>query len=669
MIDIDLIKEGLTWSDADLVRNEIEHIIPAMDPELYPDRAGMRYYLDLKMPEFPLSPVFETMLTLEGREKPPTTIGGAQVYEGCSFRLEEILAGQLTITLPERGATGLTAIATLTAPYQIGEKVEPELMQRTLPTRYAIRAGLARRDFVSYQHSFFSRFQSEKRRFLTWQLDGKQVSPKQPEYLYFLLNMAPFSDVVRLRVRATTDTGEQTVFTVSTIEGVRPYQIICASVGVSALGLAGNVTQYETWLSDGENQRLTEIRAYTIDRRKHKFERFVLFSNSLGGFDTLRVLGKASQETDVTKATTRKERPAGKGLDFSELEVIGVTENSGIQFSTGFFEKESEYHADYLRELMVAEVVLLETEYGFEALNLITSNLKYQEDRPGLVERVFQFQRTYSDKNYSRMPAAAPIAARATKWVGVSSRAVLNDNGKRTGKLTWERLQKVYADDNSKVIPYAVKANIPGDPDYIQPWRELSITPGSTPYPSKVITRAIDFKKVGCGEGFLGTAPVVTIAAGSYGGEMPGDADALAEAKFKTFNTQDYANQNGTCEINNVPVHVAILHKMPMDGDLKVVATGKYGPVVDLRIDGAAVVPNTIGADPAVPRLSETTIVTGVKDLVFEIEYAGLPFQNCKLKAVGKNKEITITGPGFYILDNIQVNSTDEPLTIEVITA
>lgn len=667
MTDIDLIKEGLTWSDADLVRNEVEHNIPALDPEEYPDRAGMRYYLDLKMPEYPLSPVFETMLTMEGREKPPTTIGGAQVYEGCAFRLEEILAGQLTITLPNRAATGLSAIATLTAPYQVGERIEPALMDRTRPTRYAIRAGLAQRDFASYQHGFFSRYQGERRQFLTWQPDGKKVSPKQPEYLYFLLNMVPFTDKINLRMRVTTKTYQQVV-TVAVIEGVRPFQVICAVVGPSALGLGADAEAYEIWLSDAQNRRLTEIRTYYIDRRKSPFERFILFSNSLGGFDTLRVLGKASQETDVTKATTRKERPAGKGLDFSELEVIAVTENSGIQFSTGIFEENAAVYADYLRELMVAEVVLMETEYGFEAMNLITENLKYNEDRPGLVERTFQLKRTYSDKNYSRMPAAEPVTIRATKWQGVSSRAVLDENGKRTGNLTWERLQKVYTDDGSKVVPYSIKANIPGDPDYIQPWRETSITIGSTPHPSKVITRAIDFLRQGCGEGQLGTAPTVTIPAGMFGGERPGDADALAEAKFKTYNTQAYANEQGTCEINNVPVHVAIHHKIPMDFDLKVVANGKYGPVVDIRIGGVEMVSNTIGANPSVVRESLATVSTGVKSLVMEVEYANWPYQPCKLRAVGKNKEITIPGPGFYILDNIQIKSTDEPLTIEVIT-
>lgn len=663
---IDFLKQGLTWADAYLVRNELQHIVPAMDPELYPDRAGMRYYMDLRVPEFPLSPVFETMLTLEGREKPPTTIGGAQVYEGCPFRFEEILAGQLTLALPERSATGLTAIATLTAPFQISERIEPGLLNRTLPTRYAIRAGLAQRDFVSYQHTFFSRYQAGKRQFLTWQPNEKLVSPKQREYLYFLLNMEPFPEKINLRIRRTKADGTRETLTHSTIEGLRPFQVICCPVGAEALGLGDDIARYEIWLSDAENERFSEVRAYNIDRRKHAFERFVVFSNSLGGFDTLRLLGRASQESDVTRATTRKERPAGKGLDFSELEIISVTENSGIKFSTGFFERDAATYLDYMRELMVAEVVLMDTEYGFEALNMITSNLEYHKDRPGLIERTFEFQRTYSDKNYSRMPAAEQLPTRATKWEGVSSRAVTDASGKRTGKLAWERLQKVYADDGSKVVPYAIKANIPGDPDYIEPMAEPSITAGSTPYPSKAINRAIDFKRATCANGFLGTAPVVSIAAGAFGGEMPGDADALAEAKFQTFNNQQYANQYGACQLNSTPVKVAIFHKMPMDGNLKVIGSDRYGPVVDLRLSGQLMISNTTGQSPPSLRESENTVTTGVKSLILEVEYAGLPFHACKLKLPTKNKEMTVSAPGFYIFENIQINSADGPLTVEV---
>jgi len=663
---IDFIKPGLTWADVDLVRNELQHIVPAMDPELFPDRSAMKYFLDLNLPEFPLSTTFETMLTLEGREKPPIQSGGAQVYEGCAFRLEEILFGQLSVTLPSKNVSQLSAVASLTTPYVIREKIEPSLWDKSQPVRYAMRAGIAVRDFVGYGHSFFSRYQAEKMQFLTWQPNDKTISPTQKEYLYFLLNMSPMPEEIRLRVRITRADGSREIMTKSTIEGLRPFQVVCCPVGPADLGLESNVVKFEAWLSDIANQRFTEVRAYYIDRRDHAFERFLLFSNSLGGFDTLRLLGQSSQETDVTKTTSNKERPAGKGLDFSELQVIAVSENSGISLTTGFFEKQAETYLDYLRELMLAEVILMDTDFGFEAMNLITNNLEYAKDRPGLVERTFELSRTYSDKNYSRMAAVDPVAARPSKWVGVAPKAVLDANGKRTGKIGYQRLQKVYVDDESKVIPYSVKANMPGDPDYILPITEASIPVGSTPYPSVLISRQIDFARNNCGTGSLGTAPTVIIGAGSFGGEAPGDGDALAEAKFKTFNNQQYANEYGACELNNTPVHFSLLHKIPMDGSLKVTGSDNYGPVVDVRVAGVEIISNTVGVNPPVANTSAGTVSTGLKNIIFEVEYASYPFQPCKLKILGKNRELSVTGSGFYIAENVQVNSADEPLTIEV---
>ena len=664
---IDFIKEGLTWLAVDLVRNEIQHIIPAMDPEEYPERSGMKYYLDLQLPEFPMSSTFETMITLEGREKPPISSGGALVYEGCSFRLEELLAGQLSISLPLRNSTLLSAVATLTTKYRIHEIVEPALLDKYQPTRTAMRAGLALRDFVGYEHTFFSRYQAEKKQFLTWHPNNKTVSANQREYLYFLLNMNPLPETIKLRIRITRQNGTKEILTKATVSGLRAFQVVCCQVGPAVLALDANVVKYEAWLSDQDDQRFTEVRIYNVDREPQAYERFLLFSNSFGAFDTLRLTGKASEETDVIKNTSRKEREAGKGLDFSELEVISVSENSGVKVSTGYFKNDATTYQDYLRELVLSEVILMETPFGFEAMNLITSNLEYKKDRPGLVERTFELQRTYSDKNYSRMQPAEKQAARSTKWIGVSSKALLDAFGKRTGYLSYERLQKVYVDDGTKVIPYAIKPNIPGDPDYIIPMLESSIAPGSTPYPSAIISRAASFKRNNCDVGYLGSTPTLTIPAGTYGGEGPGDADELAELAFSIQNTQEYANSNGVCELNIVPLHYALLHKIPMDINSKVEGTPQWGPVVDVRVNGVVVIPNTTGHAPPTLRLSDTTYLPGLRTLVFEVEYGNEPFYPCKIKIPTKGVEIYVNKAGFYILDNVQVNSSDEPLTIEIV--
>ncbi|GLU54464.1 hypothetical protein Dfri01_39250 [Dyadobacter frigoris] len=662
---IDFIKEGLTWLDVDLVRNEVQHIVPALDPEVYPDRTGIKYYLDLDLPEFPMSSNYETLIRLEGREKPPILSAGAYIYQGCSFRLESLLAGQLTITAPLKNNTLLSAVASLTTKYRIREIIEPGLLDNSLPTRTAMRAGLALRDFVGYEHSFFSRYQAVKRQFLTWHPNKKLISPNQREYLDFLLNLADVPQTIKLRVRITRSNGQREVLTKSSISGLRQFQIIRCQVGPQVLELDPDVIKYEVWLSDVNDQRFTETRTFNIDSRKHPFERFLLFSNSFGGFDSMRLLGMATQETDVARNTSRKEREAGKGLDFSELEVISVNENSGIKLSTGFFERDAAVYLDYLRELMLSEVLLLDTDYGFEAVNLITNNLEYSKDRAGLIERSFELERTYSDRNYSRMPAVASIAGRPTKWAGVSPKAVLDSFGKRTGYLSYERLQKIYVDDQTKVVPYAVKPNLPGDPDFIDPMLEASIVPGSTPYPSVLINRTISYKRDNCGTGYLGTAPVINIPAGTYGGEGIGDADELAESKFETFNNQAYANSAGACNINNVPFHFGILHRIPMFGT-KVIDSPDYGPVVALRVNGNVAVSNTTGNNPPTNRLSDATFAPGLYTLVISIEYSSNPLRACKIKIAEKGKEVIVNAPGFVIFENVLIDSLDEPLTIEV---
>lgn len=662
---IDFIKEGLSWLDVDLVRNELQHTVTAMDPEQYPDRSGIKYFLDVDIPEFPMSSSFSTMIRLEGREKPPILTGGAQIYEGCTYRLESLLAGQLSITPPLRNATILSAVASLTTKYRLREIIEPALVDNYLPTRAAMRAGLALRDFVGYEHTFFTRYQAEKKQFLTWHPNNKTIGPKQKEYLYFLLNLLEVPETVELRVRLTKQDGSRPIFTKASIAGLRAFQVICAQITPEILELDNDVLQYEVWLSDGNNQRFTEVRTYIIDRKKYEFERFLLFSNSFGGFDSIRLLGHSSQETDVTKNTSRKERIAGKGLDFSELEVISISENSGIKISTGLFEENAVLYVDYLRELLLSEVILLDTEYGYEAVNLITSNLEYAKDRPGLLERTFEFERTYSDKNYSRMLPVEQLPGRATKWVGITAKAVLDVFGKRTGSLMYERLQKVYSDDGTKVIPYTVKPNMPGDPDYISPMIEGSIVPGSTPYPSVAISRSISYRRNNCSNGYLGTIPVISIPAGSYGGESPGDSDELAEAKFSSLNTQEYANATGVCEINNVPFHFGIFHKIPMNF-LNVINSPDFGPVVDLRVNGNVIITNTTGSPVPSNRLSDGTFSPGIYTLIISLSYGGIPRRACKIKIPSKNLEQSASSPGFIVFENVQINSLDEPLTIEV---
>lgn len=547
---IDFVRTGISWLDVDMVRNEVQHIVQAADPATYPDRAGIRYYLDVEVPEYPQATSFKKMIRLEGREKPVKISDGAEIYEGCTFRIEALLAGQMTLTLPEKGQSNLSVVASLTTPYQLREVIEPAIRDQLLTARTAMRAGLALRDFVSYEHRFFSRFQPANMQFLTWQPKVKLIGAAQEEYLYFLMNLTPLPTQINLRVRITYANGTRTVLTKNTIQSASAFQVVCAPVGPVALGLLdGAILKYEVWLADENMLRFTEVRTYEIDRRRHRFERFILFANSFGGFDTLRLLGKSSEDSDVTRQTAVKERDAAQGLDYSELAIISIKENSGIQVSTGLFERDQEKYLSYLRELMLSECILEDTVHGYEAVNLITGSITYREDNAGLMERSFQFRRTYSDTNFSSLAPVSAAPARATAWRGVGNVYLLDGYGKRTGMVKPAALRKYYTDNGSDVVPLTQKANVEGDKDYLIPSPDPSTVPGSTPFPNAAINRKGTFVKNNCGAAEEGMEAMISIPAGTYGAEKAGISDALAEAAWNQLNTQEYANLYGSCAI------------------------------------------------------------------------------------------------------------------------
>jgi hypothetical protein len=170
-----------------------------------------------------------------------------------------------------------------------------------------------------------------------------------------------------------------------------------------------------------------------------------------------------------------------------------------------------------------------------------------------------------------------------------------------------------------------------------------------------------------CNAGYVGGPATIRVNAGTYGGENPGDANALAEARYDSLNTQAYAQTNGTCTINNQPVHFAILHKIPMgDGNI-VIGSTDAGPVVDLRISVVELISNTIGQNPPAVRTSLDLYQPGTYNFIMQVEYANAQIRKCKITLPSKNREVIVNKAGYYAFENVVVNSSDEPLTFEVI--
>ena len=661
-----------SFSPFQFTRNTLEHIIAAADPADYPNRPDLRYELTLNAPEYPGLQILQPFITLPGREKPAIVSTGESVFEGAKFSMQAEVDGLLSREKPSFRQSQISVISSLTMPFSFKEVVKydgVEIRNQTLPPQWAIKAGLSELDHDAWGTSYWTHY--HKNRFLTWQPDNKIISSGQEEYLYFLLNFSPSPEYIKLRVDVTyTDASSEEIYPLMPIRDVPFGRVLCVPIGPSIVlqGIAGSVAagapvNYQAYLVDQEGNRLSEKRTYWLDRRARRQDRAIMFSNSFQTYDTLRLVGDAAETHKVQRFYADRERPMGAGSDFSDLFMIDKVGTREVTISTGYFESNNVEMIRYLSELLLAEEWFMISDKAHEPLELMTTSQISSQDSPGLESRTYVFRYIRDASNYSFLPTAPAFPVRETYWKGSKPQFVLDAYGKRTGFVRYGRIVKTYSDTNTAFVPLTTKSNSPGDVDYIQEYRDASIVAGSTPFPSLAISRLGSFKRSTCGVGQIGAPLTITIPAGKYGGENEGEADAKAEAEFISLNTQAYANQNGACEINTIPFKFGLFNKT-----LLTAQPGYHVAIVDLRINGNLdVISNTSPELPPVNRLSENQFNPGVYDLVVEVEYANYPEQPCQLLIPSKNRRISVANSGLYTFYNVTINSSDNPLTIEVV--
>ncbi|WP_211325344.1 DUF5977 domain-containing protein [Larkinella arboricola] len=531
-----------------LALNPIVVNIEAADP-LLSDRAGLQYFLKVMVPEFYLSNTFNELVELEGSEIPPEEMSQGTIYRGAYFELEEQLEGLLTRTAPEFGQDGIRACEGLVSPYYLTARIEnygEPIYEKTFPVDYVIKAGIDEADFAEYKDYFFTNY-IQGTRFLTWAEDHKRVHPEQPEFLYWLTNVSPLPSQINLRCRVEyAEESDESPFTVASLDNVASMTVYCAAVGYQALGLEskeGQVIGWRVWLEDANGARLTEDRSYWLDQQYRRNVRFIVFANSLGGFDTLYLTGQGEESLNVVRSISERYPDYNYLPSYAETVINATAGERQLTVSTGWLSKAQR---EYLQELLLSKEIYYVSERAFLPLVPSFDSVRPVVDDEDLIGRTLTFRFTNPKRNFSKLPILTGVIPRATAWRPKAVACLLDANGKRTGKKAATLIEKYYLDDNSRVAEAPIKPNIPGTEGYIPP--VVSPDCAVTPYLNTVISKQGTYTKQGCSTGQVGSTALITIAAETYGSEISqADAQAKAEAAWQALNTQAYANTNGAC--------------------------------------------------------------------------------------------------------------------------
>lgn len=413
---------------------------------------------------------------------------------------------------------------------------------------------------------------------------------------------------------------------------------------------------YEVWISNESIFQVSEVRTFQVDYREYESVRYLMFQNSLGGYDTVRCVGSPVESVAVQRQIVERFTDYDYLPTISEILINSVTGQRQISLNVGNW-LTAEYRT-YFEDLLISQEYYIVDNEEFIPLvpgftDLVTHNVS---EWP--IERTLQFTYANPIGGFSRLPKFT-AASRPTGWRQYSTSCELDANGIRTGNKIVNQIQKYYLDTGDTVRPLVTKPNVAGADGYIAPWPSEDCDSSSTPFKSVSLSKQSSFKRSNCSEGRVGSTWLVAVLSGTYGSEISqADADQKAAVALAALDTQANADLKGTCALA-VNLKFGLINNCPYLGD------GVFQPIPALVYEGVEIVPNH--SETGSIRLADTDYPAGKYTLDVKIQFGGQPNAAYRIRIVSKNlASPVLTGNQTYRFPNVQVDWGDPTLLVSV---
>lgn len=245
--------------------------------------------------------------------------------------------------------------------------------------RWGFKGGV--NNFRFRGNVFFTEYLPNVKPFFTWQVRERLSGPNEHIYLHWInlfWGMALDASFLKLKVLITyTDkTTHNTEITVTDLYLGFRYAIPVGmnQLGLAALNPAKQIWHWQVWLEDVSPSGLgiiTEKFTYVLDNRNNYNNIEILYRNSLGGLDTVRVRGIISKNLDYTTITTQRTAEA----DFPDADQLPAilrtepaTEQLRYRADIGYLGKEEQ---DRLRDALLNREAYMIRNGRFWPLNLV----------------------------------------------------------------------------------------------------------------------------------------------------------------------------------------------------------------------------------------------------------------------------------------------------------
>ena len=268
---------------------------------------------------------------------------------------------------------------------------------------YAIKGGLA------YEHwhpsEFFSANVVTGKKSLQFFARGEKVFADEVKYLFWTYF---FDDQAEQQIifTITLDDGNDIIHTLPYKIKCRKWEVCCVPVGFNALQLDslvpdGNLAvKYSVSVSCSDGIIVNPF-VYTLDYRNFYNTYLLLYRNSTGGIETLKLRGVVDFTADYDRQQVQRIQPPSYFQNMNiQPQVIQLSNPETAKFigDTGF---NNQKVSDKLRDLFVSPQILEFTDGKFLPVIVNTKNTNFFGNRDNLISVQIPWQRAFVNDYYT----------------------------------------------------------------------------------------------------------------------------------------------------------------------------------------------------------------------------------------------------------------------------
>lgn len=247
--------------------------------------------------------------------------------------------------------------------------------------------------------------------FLTFQPREKYVLLNQPEFLSYIVVNDNVKSLI-LKAHITFVGGNETTVSIDTI-GCMKYDAFEFDLSLFRLnlhyydptGAETDPAEVEFWLENQDGDAISVSRRYIITDET-RYNRIFIARNALGCFDTIRMTGKASRESEIDSEITEQ---IYNDMDVSRTTFKRLTdvisEQQKMTVNSGWLSKVStqpDAYRDYLRGLAMSREVYEVVNGKLYPCVILTGELVTSNDDDQLQAIEFEIARAYTDEHFVR---------------------------------------------------------------------------------------------------------------------------------------------------------------------------------------------------------------------------------------------------------------------------